>query len=260
MGVRETNRSGSLAPHSHHFFASWFRKNGRSFPWRNGGTTAFGVLTAEVLLRQTRADMVAEVWPSLVSAYPDALSLAAANRSALVSQVSGLGLGQQRTKALIELGRALVSRFNGKVPRDIQQLEELPHVGLYSARAIACFAFGRRVPVVDVNVVRVISRLKGVPSVPDIRRAKHIWRLAWRMLPTRNAKQHNYGLLDFAATICRPRNPLCSACPLAKKCSHFRAARKRGSNLVTLSITAGNPHHSKQEKVIASSEAVHKLS
>lgn len=207
------------------FFGKWFRKNGRTFPWRNKGTTPLGILIAELLLRQTRAEMVAEIWPSLVKAYPDAHALAVADPNKLLVQVSGLGLGQQRTEALIKLGKALVSRFNGTVPREIHQLESLPHIGLYSARAVACFAFGRQVPVVDGNVVRVFSRLKGLPVASDIRRADRIWRSALRMLPSRRAKQHNYGLLDFSAAICRSRNPLCSACPLAQQCHYFRSVR-----------------------------------
>jgi A/G-specific adenine glycosylase len=211
------------------FFSGWFHRNGRILPWRDRNTTAFGVLVAEVLLRQTRAEMVAKVWPLLMASFPDAKTLSAANPKKLQAQVCGLGLGRQRTQALIELAQALKVRFNGSVPRDVQQLEQLPHVGLYSARAVACFAFGQGVPVVDSNVVRIISRLKGWEPAPDIRRAKHIWQVASNILPHRRAKYHNYGLLDFAAAVCRSRNPLCDLCPLVKNCSYFRVTHKQMS-------------------------------
>jgi A/G-specific adenine glycosylase len=206
------------------FFASWFRTSGRRFPWRSKDTTPFGMLIAEILLKQTRAEMVAEVWPSLIARYPNPQRLASADPAGLMAHIGGLGLGKQRTDALIQLGQALVTRFNSVVPRDITRLESLPHVGLYSARAVACFAFGIRVPVVDGNVVRVICRLKGLPPVPDIRRhADEVWKSASRMLPASRGAQHNYGLLDFAAAICRARTPLCNTCPLRKKCSYFSA-------------------------------------
>jgi A/G-specific adenine glycosylase len=259
-GIHQRHQNGKTCPlRLQDFFSIWFRKYGRPLPWRKRDTAAFGILVAEVLLRQTRAEMVAEIWPSLVSAYPDSASLGGADPNKLESQIACLGLGRQRAGALIQLGRALVSQFKGFVPRNVDQLEQLPHIGLYSARAVACFAFGQRVPVVDVNVMRVLSRLKGLALASDIRRAKHIWRVATKILPPRRVKHHNYGLLDFAAAICHSRNPLCNLCPLAKDCFYFRTDQKRLSRTSPLR-KAVRDYHERTRDLVEKAETINAFS
>ncbi len=199
------------------FFLTWYTKRGRAFPWRERGVSPYGILLAEILLRQTRAEMVARVWPLLIREYPDANALAAARPTRLLAIVEGLGFGKQRTQALIELGASI--KPMGKLPSEPEELMALPHVGLYTAHAVACFGFGRRVPVVDLNVVRVISRFAGIEAPKDIRRrADCVWQIAGSLLPLRRVPEHNYGLLDFAATICKPRSPACFQCPIATRC------------------------------------------
>ncbi len=216
---REERQSVEIPPG---FFVDWYSGHGRWFPWRDSNTTPFGIVIAEVLLRQTRAETVAGVWPALMKCYHDAPTLADADPKVLLSLVSPLGFGNQRSQALLSLARQL-TRLK-KLPSEIEELIELPHIGLYSAHAIACFAFGQRVPVVDLNVIRVISRVTGIDPPKDIRRAPRIWALAWSMLPKKDVVEHNFGLLDFAATICKPRGPKCTDCQLASRCA-FLALR-----------------------------------
>ena len=211
------------------FFVNWFKVRGRSFPWREEEVSPFGILLAEVLLKQTRAEMVAAVWPALLRKYPSAASLESANPEVLLQQISCLGFGRQRTTALRQLSAAIDEA--GGLPSKPSELMELPHVGVYSAHAVACFAFGRRVPVVDLGIVRVLSRLAGIEPPRDIRRAPEVWEIAWSLLPDKEIKEHNYGLLDFAADTCKARLPLCSECPIASSCAHVRLmARSRGQD------------------------------
>lgn len=200
------------------FFADWFKFHGRSFPWREEGVDPFGILLAEVLLKQTRAEMVAAVWPALYGKYPDAASLASTSPEVLHHQVSCLGFGDQRVTALGQLSAAIDQA--GGLPNNPTDLMKLPYVGMYSAHAVACFAFGQRVPVVDLSVVRVLSRLAGTEPPSDIRRAPKIWETAWTLLPNRDVKEHNYGLLDFAAGVCQAKSPRCDECPLAPGCAY----------------------------------------
>ena len=203
------------------FFSSWYNEHGRSFPWREEGTSPYGVLIAEVLLKQTRAEMVATIWPTLVRTYPSAADLATADPEVLYREISCLGFGRQRTTALHQLSVALIEA--GKIPSQPADLMEFPHIGIYSAHAVACFAFGRRVPVVDLSIVRVLSRLAGVEPPSDIRRAPEVWEIAWSLLPGKEEiKEHNYGLLDFAAGICKARSPRCVECPVASCCAYAR--------------------------------------
>lgn len=199
------------------FFSTWYVKHGRAFPWRAKGADPYGILLAEVLLRQTRAEMAARVWPRLIKKYPDPKSLAGAKPTNVERLVEELGFGNQRTRALLELGASIESM--DELPTEPEELMTLPHVGLYTAHAVACFGFGRRVPVVDLNVVRVISRLAGIKPPKDIRRgADSVWQAAGSLLPREKMVEHNYGLLDFAAAVCKPRSPQCTECPIVAHC------------------------------------------
>lgn len=198
--------------------------HGRTFPWREPETTPFGILMAEMLLRQTQASMVGKTWPGLIDRYPDPAAVLMSQDEDLYNRLAVLGFGNQRVVAVKSMSRALVDQHAGRVPRSIPRLLELPHVGLYAAHATACFAFGRRVPVVDSNVLRVFSRLSGEDYGQDIRRGmgRKAWKVAWLILPKRNARAHNYGLLDFAAQVCKPRIPVCSNCPLTSCCAYYQ--------------------------------------
>lgn len=201
-------------------FRQFYRKHGRDFPWRDKGTTPFEILVAEMLLRQTQAIQVAAVWPSLRERYPGPRELAAADQSALVELLTPLGLGNQRAKALREMSTELIRKHRGRVPRKIEALLALPHVGLYAAHATACFAFGQRVPVVDTNVLRVLGRVFGEKYGLDNRRAPKAWQVAQEIMPPKgSAREHNYGLLDFSALVCTPKKPLCRVCPINGKCT-----------------------------------------
>jgi A/G-specific adenine glycosylase len=213
------------------FFANWFKVRGRSFPWREEEVSPFGILLAEVLLKQTRAEMVAAVWPALFRRYPCASSLESENPEVLFQHISCLGFGRQRTTALRQLSAAINKA--GGLPSKPSELMELPHVGVYSAHAVACFAFGRRVPVVDLGIVRILSRLAGIEPPRDIRRAPEVWGIAWALLPDKEIKEHNYGLLDFAADTCKARSPRCGECPVASICAHARHLARIGRQDVT---------------------------
>ena len=202
------------------FFIQLYAEQGRSFPWRDQKATPLGILVAEILLKQTHAGKVAGVWPALVNRYPDAYELSNAEPAELREMISELGFGNQRTSALISLATAITQE--GALPSQPEELLRLPYVGLYTAHAVACFAFGQRVPIVDLSIVRVLSRITGIPLASDIRRAGAIWEIARALLPRERFQEHNYGLLDFAATVCKPRRPRCEHCHFAVNCAYYR--------------------------------------
>ena len=192
--------------------------NGRMFPWRDTGVSPFGILIAEILLKQTRAENIVSAWSDLVRLYPTAEELAIADRESVFNVVARLGFGNQRTTALLEVAGALEEV--GEVPADPIELMNLPYVGMYTSHAVASFCFNKRVPVVDINVMRVFSRVAGLDPPSDLRRAPDIWKIAWELLPYQLVKEHNYGLLDFAARICKSRSPLCEECPIETVCAY----------------------------------------
>ena len=207
------------------FFSRYYMEHGRRFPWREESADPYGILVAEILLKQTQADRVAMTWPSVVRRYPNPGALSVADPSELFTLISDLGLGQQRTVALIRLAGAIEA--SGNIPHEVEELTSLPYVGIYTGHALACFAFGQRVPVVDLSIVRIISRITGLEPPSDIRRAPSVCEIAWTLLPALGFKEHNYGLLDFAAAVCKPRAPLCDRCSIASACAYGRGRQSR---------------------------------
>lgn len=211
------------------FFVEWYRGNGRDFPWRSQQIDPFHQLIAEMLLRKTRAEAVAKLWPKIVSRYPDAHSLIRIPQKRLAKQLKVLGFGNQKADALHSASKWLIEHHAGKVPDSFEELMRIPHIGAYSAGAILCFGFKRRSEIVDVNVQRLFSRYYGLEVKPDVRRNPVIKEIARRCLPrtARRAEQHNYGLLDFAALICKSTKPRCLNCSLVSSCSWGRANQER---------------------------------
>ena len=215
------------------FFVNWFKQYARDFPWRRHGTTPFELLVTEMLLRQTKASGVAKLWDSFISKYPDARAMARANKAELVESLKILGFGNQKAEALLSAANWIVEHHGGEVPDTLEELLDVPHIGLYSARAILCFAFGHRIEIVDTNIQRFFARYYGLSVKPDIRRNPVVWELAKKALPRERKKalQHNYGLLDFTADICKSGRPRCEICPLSSTCAW-------GIQQVGVSVTA----------------------
>ncbi|RDV82972.1 A/G-specific adenine glycosylase [Ammonifex thiophilus] len=225
-GARDSASRNQLSGIPEGFFIQWFKSHGRYFPWRERHVTPFGVLVAEILLRQTKAEMVASCWPELVKRYPSPQELAQAREGEIWELVHNLGLGRQRVLALRAVSSELVRRFKGQVPASLEELLSLPHVGLYTAHAVCVFAFGMRLPVVDSNVIRLFSRLTGQQMKKDIRRCLVAWEIAWSILPATGAREHNFGLLDFAGTVCTSLYPACISCPISCYCVYHACSNK----------------------------------
>ena len=173
---------------------------------------------------QTKAEDVAVVWPQLVRKYPTPTALRKANTTSLARLLRPLGLQNQRAKTLVAIAKYLRKNFTGRIPKSAAELLSIPHVGLYTATAVACFGFHERLPIVDANILRVLGRIHGIKFGADLRRAPGAWALAWAILPKSNPALHNYGLLDFAAQVCTAKQPKCIGCPLLKKCRFGQAA------------------------------------
>lgn len=191
------------------------------YPWRDSSTSPFHLLLAEMLLRQTDAPKVSRVWEELVAEAPDPASLLAMKDSRISELVLPLGLVNQRVRALKECCEVIVSQHGGQVPRAPHQLLGIPHLGLYTATAVACFAYNRRNPIVDGNILRILGRLTNQDFGLDNRRSEDAWKLAWAILPSKHYRQHNFGLLDFAANICTAQTPKHEQCVLRMHCSCF---------------------------------------
>jgi A/G-specific adenine glycosylase len=212
----------------------WFESNKRSFPWRETfeEPDPYIILFTEIMLQRTRADQVVPVYSEFINRYPTFEDLARAKKSQVVALFSKLGL-TWRAKNVFKLIRVLESQYRGRVPSDVEMLRELPAVGLYVAKAVSCYAYGTKLVPVDTNVVRVISRLFGLPGqVDSARRSRSVTKLADSLAPEANFQDFNLALLDFAAKVCRPK-PLCEICPLQKQCHFYSHRSTTDSSLIS---------------------------
>lgn len=197
---------------------SWFKKNKRSYPWREA-EDPFRVLIAEMMLRRTKADQVKPVYDSLFKEYPDVEKLAGAENEKIEKIVYSLGL-RWRTPSFGLVARELRERYHCRVPDNREELKKLTGVGDYVAGAVLSFGYGKREWIVDNNIVRLFQRYFGIKTSREGRRDKHVIEMAKRYVLCRNPKKANYAILDFTALVCKPRNPECEKCPLKKDCIH----------------------------------------
>jgi A/G-specific adenine glycosylase len=191
---------------------AWFAAAGRDLPWRRT-RDPYRILVAEVLAQQTQAERAATAWPRFLEAFPTVEALAVATPAAVLRAWQGLGYNR-RALALRAAAQAVVAR--GGWPQDVDGLAALPGVGPYTARAVACFAYGQQVAPVDTNVARVLARALGGTDPGELRPAAR-QRLADAAMPAGRAWEWTSALMDLGAAHCPPR-PRCHGCPLAARC------------------------------------------
>ncbi len=195
----------------------WYRVQRRRLPWRDS-SDAYRILVSEVMLQQTQAGRVKEKFPLFMDRFPTLSSLAAATAADVVVAWQGLGYNNRAVR-LRDLARRVCERHGGVIPHGPSKLEELPGIGRYSAAAVACFAFHENVPVVDVNVRRVLSRIFfSLPRLGDVKDDRTVWRLAGEVLP-RDARNWNQALMDLGSLVCTASAPGCAGCPVGALCS-----------------------------------------
>lgn len=194
----------------------WHATNGRDFAWRRC-PSPYQVLVSEALLQKTTAQRAAVVYDELLAKWPSSSHLAAAPMTKLRRLLAPLGL-PVRARRLRDLAVALVRR-NGSAPQAESELLSLPGVGPYAARAVRSFAYGHRVAIVDVNVVRVYRRAFGLRANPRNRPPVGVVAFCDALVP-RRAAEFNYALLDLGAKVCVAGRPRCSSCPISFACGH----------------------------------------
>jgi len=137
-----------------------------------------------------------------------------------------------RASALKKIADIIIHKHGGKIPRLREKLLELPHIGPYIANAVMCFAYDKDYALLDTNVVRVIIRVFSYESLKKRPRDDNkMWEFAYTIVPPGKARDFNLAMLDFAASICLPRNPECLNCPLANICDHVHAIIKKKEHI-----------------------------
>lgn len=205
---------------------TWFTAHARDLPWRARGTTGWGVLVSETMLQQTPVARVEPIWQEWMTRWPRPSDLAAASQAEVLRAWGKLGY-PRRALRLHEAASVIAAEHDDTVPADVDTLLALPGVGTYTARAVAAFAYGRRAPVVDTNVRRVVARAVNGEADAGNPSAKRDLAEVDALLPTDDASaaKLSAALMELGQTVCTVRSPSCDACPIAHQCAWQHAGR-----------------------------------
>ncbi len=203
---------------------AWFDENRREFAWRAPGLPWYEALLAEVFLQRTTATAVARLLPEFLECYPTWESIATAPDDELAEALRPFGLWQRRLATLKPLAVRMAS-LGGVVPETREAIEDLPGVGQYIANAMLLVCHGEPQPLLDVNMARVLERYFQPRTRADIRYDPYLQALSRAVLTGVDPKALNWAILDFAALVCRSRDPRCPECPLAPGCRYARENR-----------------------------------
>jgi A/G-specific adenine glycosylase len=200
---------------------TWFAASARPMPWRLD-RDPYGIWVSEVMLQQTTVAAVIPFYPPFLEAFPTVADLAAASEQDVLRLWQGLGY-YRRARHLHQAARELVASHGSCVPNDPRLFRELPGVGRYILGAVLSQAFDRRLPILEANTLRLLSRFFGRRDDPRTAAGQRwLWDAAERMLPARQVGQFNQAMMELGALICTPLAPRCSACPLALHCQARR--------------------------------------
>ena len=201
---------------------AWYRANARTHPWRGTGDP-YAVWLSEIMLQQTQIATVTPYYQRFLTAFPTVSHLAEAPLERVLELWSGLGY-YRRARHLHQAAQAVAQLPDAKFPRDYDGLRALPGIGDYTAKAVLSIAFNQPYAVLDGNVARVVARLRSLRGnlhQPQFRRTVETELTA--LLSHREPGDFNQAMMELGQTVCLPRGPLCSVCPLAKWCSGYRS-------------------------------------
>jgi A/G-specific adenine glycosylase len=197
----------------------WYERNKRDLPWRRT-RDPYAIWVSEIMLQQTRVAVVIERWKAFLECFPTLQELAKAHEQDVLALWSGLGY-YRRARMLHKAAQAIVTEHSGKMPTSVGELRQLSGIGSYTAAAIASIAHGESIAVVDGNVERVLSRIRGWESHDAVGKAavrRKVEEFSAALVDPRRPGDFNQAIMELGATVCTPRNPQCLVCPWATKC------------------------------------------
>lgn len=201
---------------------SWQQSHGRhDLPWQSN-PSPYSVLVSEIMLQQTQVATVIPYFERWMEQFPTLQELALATEDQVLSCWQGLGY-YSRARNLHRAAQFVVEEYAGDIPCNNEQLRMIPGIGPYTAGAILAFAFNQRGVIVDGNIKRLFTRYFGIfGAISSTKTNNLIWAQAEAVTPAVDNRQFAQGLLDLGATLCKPKLPLCEACPLQPSCYAHR--------------------------------------
>ena len=201
---------------------AWYDRHARELPWR-GIRDPYRTWVSETMLQQTRVETVIGYYGRFLQRFPTVADLAAAPEDDVLKMWEGLGY-YSRARNLHKGAKQVMADFGGAIPAAVEELRKISGVGPYTAGAIASIAYDQPVPAVDGNVIRVVSRLRGIREnvgIPSVRRL--LEGEAAALVPAERPGDFNQAMMDLGATVCTPGTPACEKCPLQTLCDAFAA-------------------------------------
>ncbi len=199
----------------------WYQANQRDLPWRRSNTP-YHIWVSEVMLQQTQVKTVLNYYRRFLTKFPGIKRLAAADSQAVLKVWEGMGY-YARARNLHRAAKAVVQDHGGRIPDRWEAFRSLPGVGDYIAAAVLSIAFNRPYPVVDGNVKRVLARLHKIHApVNHSSSDKQFRKAAANLLDSRRPGIFNQAMMELGALVCKPRNPLCDACPITRMCRAYQ--------------------------------------
>ncbi|HWF44364.1 MAG TPA: hypothetical protein VG537_06960 [Candidatus Kapabacteria bacterium] len=211
----------------------WYKLNQRSFIWRGVTRSPYVVLVSEFMLQQTGARQVEKILPVFLRQFPNVHTLAGASPAEVLRAWKGLGYNR-RALNLHRAAKTISARGRRPFPRTLDALQALPGVGRYTASAILAFKYNEDVPVVDVNIERVLSRIwKPMHTYSETLPIKQIYDLDAEILPRGESARWHEALMDFGSVVCTKKSPNCAACPIRYDCaSSMKFLKKEQASLI----------------------------
>jgi A/G-specific adenine glycosylase len=215
---------------------AWFAEHHRKLPWRKT-RDLYRIWVSEIMLQQTQVAAVVPYYERFLAAFPTVAELANAAEEQVLRQWEGLGY-YRRARQLHAAAKRIVDEHEGKFPREYALVRALPGIGRYTAGAILSIGLDQKLPILEANTVRLLSRLTAYAGdTASTAGQKLLWDVAERILPAKQAGRFNQALMELGSQVCTPRQPKCTECPLAMLCR----ARK-------LDLTASIPSPKKPKR------------
>ncbi len=196
---------------------TWYDAHHRDLPWRKTGNP-YHIWVSEVMLQQTQVDTVIPYFFRFIERFEDVKSLAEADLQDVLRLWQGLGY-YARARNFHKAANAVMDVHNGRIPDDPETFRSLSGVGDYIASAVQSIAFDHPLAVVDGNVKRVLARVFELDTpVNNGASHKKFSTIADGLLETRDPGRFNQAMMELGALICKPKQPVCSACPVSQFC------------------------------------------
>jgi len=198
----------------------WYKDNNRNYLlWRRTNNPYY-ILVAEMMLQKTTVRQVQDLIERFLDRFPTPKALADASEEEIRELITPLGMEYKRAVRFKKWGKIVVEKYGGRIPDSGRELLSLPGVGRYIANSVLCLAFGKEVPLVDTNIVRILERFFDIKSIKARARTdEKFWEFVSRITPSGKSRDVNLALLDHGALVCTAKNPKCPICPVNERCT-----------------------------------------